>query len=56
MGRKNTERKNARITLTPLSSSAKPRESTNVSGTMNAAKIVNVSRLLRNGPGCSRSM
>ena len=32
-------------TLTPLSSSAKPRESTNVSGTMNAAKIVNVIRL-----------
>ena len=51
MGRKYTERKKARMTLTPLSSSARPRESTNVSGTMNAAKIVNVIRLSRNGPG-----
>jgi hypothetical protein len=39
-----------------LSSSASSRDSANVNGTMNAAKIVKVIRLSRKGPGWSRSI
>jgi hypothetical protein len=45
VGRKNTDRKNARATFTWLTSNASASDSTNVSGTMNTAKIVNVPRL-----------
>ena len=56
VGRKKTDRKNARMNVTWFSSRARPSDSAKVSGTMKAAKIVNVIRLSRNGPGCSRSM
>src|SRR5690349_11054006 len=47
VGRKNTERKNARAIFTWLTSSASASESTKVSGTMKTAKTVNVPRLDR---------
>lgn len=42
MGRKNTDRKNARMNRSRCTSSASPRDSAQVSGTMSAANTVNV--------------
>ena len=47
VGRKNTDRKNARAIFTWLTSNASASDSTKVSGTMKIAKIVNVPRLDR---------
>ena len=49
VGRKNTDRKNARAIFTWLTSSASASDSANVSGTMNTANSVKVPRLDRNG-------
>ena len=56
VGRKNTDRKNARANRIRFTATARPSASANVSGTMNSANTLNVSRLGRRPrSACPRS-